>query len=115
MKHTCDRCGTLLNRGDNIVQMLSGVWYGAITPAFQDLLGEWCSDCFRQEFNHNAQSKPYKCEECETQIRFGEKIRFFVAGQETDDNNLVAECRGAEIYTIKHAASCPGRITAILL
>src|ERR1017187_8459951 len=106
MKHICARCSESLGRGQEVVQMLRGPWYDGITPAFTELLGEWCPECFRQEYSLNSQSRPYECEECGNKILFGENIRFFIVGHETDAGNTVAENRGDAIYTVKHDPNC---------
>jgi hypothetical protein len=107
MKHICSRCEHSLAFGERVVQMLVGPWYDAVTPAFTDLFAESHFECFQGEFPLNPQKRPYKCEECGDGILFGEKICFFVIGEETDEGSTVAEKRGDEIYTIKHYPKCP--------
>jgi DNA-directed RNA polymerase subunit RPC12/RpoP len=107
MKHVCASCEGTLDFGKQVVQMLVGPWYDAITPGFTELFAEWHRECFRGEFPLNPQERPYKCEECSNEVLFGERVSFLIIGEETDAGSTVAEKRGYQIYTVKHIPNCP--------
>jgi hypothetical protein len=109
MKHICVKCEGSLAFGEQVVQMLEGPWYDAITPSFTTLHAEWHRECFRGEFPLNPQEKPYKCENCTSHVLFGERISFLIVGEETDSGSIVAEKRGNRIYTVRHIPNCPER------
>ena len=104
--HTCTRCDEPIERGEEVVQMLGGLQYSAITPAFVELVAEWHSPCFHDEFQLNRQTRPYQCQECGKEIGFGERISCLVRGKETGEYHTVAEGRGYDIYTVKHYSGC---------
>ncbi|MGB7590226.1 MAG: hypothetical protein WCD04_05005 [Terriglobia bacterium] len=111
MEHKCssDDCDDpVLKQGDEVVQLLRGPWYDAITPGPTTLESEWHHKCFR-EFSSLAfyrQHRPYYCETCRRKIKFGEEIYFYVIGKETDECYTVSEGRGYEIYHVTHV-KCP--------
>ena len=107
MNHTCARCDSDLRFGDDVVQVLHGINYGAITPAWTATEAEWHLRCFDGEFALNPQQQPYKCEKCGRELQFGEAFRCFVKGKETDEYSSVAENRGYVIYTVEHSLKCP--------
>ena len=67
--------------------MLTAPWYGAETPAYASLSAEWHLECFKGEFHLNPEQRPYRCEDCSGEVQFGEVVRFFVVGDETDNHN----------------------------
>jgi len=110
MEHECcsDDCSDPhIEQGEEVVQMLRGPWYGAITPGPVRLEREWHRECFREfSLRWYRQRKPYHCQNDGRKIKFGEEIYFFVVGKETDEDNMVCERRGDEIYNVTHVR-CP--------
>jgi hypothetical protein len=107
-KHICQKCDAPLAFGTKVIQLLQGPWNGAETPAYASLSAEWHEEpCFDNEFRLNPQERRYKCETCDSEIKFGEVVTFFVKGDETGSGFTVAERRGHEIYTINHHPRCP--------
>jgi len=108
MKHICVKCDGEVTAGDEVVQMLDGIWFGAITPVpTAPPFGEWHHGCFGGELTLNGQTRPYRCEECLREVVLGERISFLVIGKETSELYTVAEGRGYEIYTVRHHPRCP--------
>lgn len=108
MRHACEKCDGEVKYGEPSVQMRTGRWYGAITPASRsfELLAEWHHACFH-EFDLKAQRLPYRSEECRGEIEPGQEISFFVKGRATDESSSFAERRGYELHTVKHYPECP--------
>jgi len=106
MKHTCAQCDGDLRYGEDVVQVLQGTNYGAITPAWTKTEAEWHRRCFDGEFDLRSQRPPYKCEKCGKPLAFGEAFRCLVIGKGTDQYSSVAENRGYEIFNVEHTSKC---------
>jgi hypothetical protein len=105
--HVCQKCNGKIQYSEPVVQLLRGPWYGAETPAFSLVQGEWHEDCFNDEFKLNPQLLPYSCEMCNNPLEFGQRVTYFVKGSEAGDSYSIAERRGHQIFTLNHTPECP--------
>ena len=117
MEHECcaDDCDDPhIKQGEEVVQLLRGHWYDAITPGFEHLEKEWHRKCFHEfRLSFYRQHRPYFCDNDNQRIKFGEEVYFYVVGSETDEYNTVCEARGYEIYRVMHV-KCPQSLSTPL-
>lgn len=105
-KHTCSKCDGDIKPLKRVVQYFRGKWEGAITPTPDQLFAEWHEKCFAGEFDLKPQGRPYRCVSCGEEVHFGERVSFFVKGEETTQSYTVAERRGPLLYRVMHFPDC---------